>query len=288
MKTKIVTGLILFLISCVLTGCASRVPNDPLLQLQTLNSDKVLHTTGSSGIRMQAMQDTALKLGAQEALAVQSEKIDALLDKNGRSLDQIFNFSILVMHRNVLPPVLTVADNAMRLDGTDALRLAGRVYRIAQQAKIVTVPPTWRDYLWMAFPKPGRPDPALLPRCCAEQKVWKEYVTLGWHQGLEQATSIFSANVARLRRNYNGIILYRELLAEHMVSPPYVIKSNLGVTGGGNAMRVNDQVLRITALPRLNPNSHQWLPAVKLPAEDHIIRKLLLYGKIPHGTPHFK
>ena len=59
-----------------------------------------------------------------------------------------------------------------------------------------------------------------------------------------------------------GMVLYRELLAEHMVSPPYVAKAQLGVTGDATQLRINDQVLRITAQSALQPNPSKWMPVI--------------------------
>ena len=77
-----------------------------------------------------------------------------------------------------------------------------------------------------------------------------------------QADQIFSSNLARLQRDYEGIILYRKLLAQNMLSRPYVSQADLGVTGGGDDMRINDRVLRITAISQLQPNIKQWNPVI--------------------------
>jgi defect-in-organelle-trafficking protein DotC len=54
------------------------------------------------------------------------------------------------------------------------------------------------------------------------------------------------------------MILYRKLLQLGMVSPPYVAKTEFGVTGNGDELRVNDQMLRITEHPQLQTNSNKW------------------------------
>jgi len=84
-----------------------------------------------------------------------------------------------------------------------------------------------------------------------EQKVWKASVRLGWEKGIEQAYSIFKQNLARLKRHYQGMILYRKLLQQKMINAPFVSRTELGVTGDGDDMRINDQVLRIVELPHL-------------------------------------
>jgi len=39
-------------------------------------------------------------------------------------------------------------------------------------------------------------------------------------------------------------------------------KASLGVTGGGNNLRINDRILRITAISQFDPNSKHWQPVL--------------------------
>lgn len=213
-------------------------------------------------IRITAIKETALSLGAQSGLAASAKEINAQLTIQDAKLRKIFDFNALILNQNVLPPVLLQGRNDLNLASDHAIRIADRAYRIAAQARFVTTPPTWRQYIWMDYKVPDRPDITLLPKNKEEKEIWDKYVTLGWNQGLGQASSIFANNIARLKQDFRGMLLYRELLAQNMVSPPYVAKTELGVTGDGNHIRIDDQVLRITALPQLNPNSNQWIPAV--------------------------
>ncbi|MCD8499755.1 MAG: type IV secretory system conjugative DNA transfer family protein, partial [Gammaproteobacteria bacterium] len=43
---------------------------------------------------------------------------------------------------------------------------------------------------------------------------------------------------------------------------PSSLKTDLGVTGDGNGININDQVLRITALSQLQTNSKEWQPVL--------------------------
>ena len=58
------------------------------------------------------------------------------------------------------------------------------------------------------------------------------------------------------------MILYRELLAEHMVSAPFVAKARLGVTGDASQLRINDEVMRITAQSELQTDPNKWQPVL--------------------------
>ena len=87
-------------------------------------------------------------------------------------------------------------------------------------------------------------------------------IKVGWNNGAEQADMIFTENLNRLKRDMLGMIMYRKLLALHMVSAPFVAKAQLGVTGDATQLRINDQVLRITAQSELQPNAKKWQPVI--------------------------
>lgn len=236
---------------------------ETLGQLHTLHAKPVKEGEGISSIRTQALQDTAMTLAAQSGLAWRSKQINEELKKDEKTLDQAFNFQVMLLDHNVLPPVLVEGRDELNLASPDTIRLADRVYKIESQARFVTAPPHWREYLAMDYAKPPPPPNAtLLPKSEDEKCIWNRYVDLGWKEGIAQANTIFTQNLARLKRDYAGMVRYRKLLAQNMVSAPFVAHTDLGVTGGGSDMRVHDQVLRITALPKLRTDSQHWKPAL--------------------------
>lgn len=238
-----------------LTGCA---------KTQQYNLNNLMDLTSNTGrtrmapMRTQGLRETALSVGARGGLAWRAREINLVLLQNEPLLYRIFNFQAMMLEKNVLPPVLTEGRNTLNLAGPDVIRLADRTFQIIQQAKFVTAPPTWRDYLWLSFTVPDMPDKSLLPRTREERFVWKQYVLIGWKAGLQQGELIFKENLGRIKRDYEGMIRYRTLLAQRMVSPPFVGELDMGVTGGGSDLTVNDRILRITALPALQPDSRNW------------------------------
>jgi len=182
-------------------------------------------------------------------------------------LYRLFNFNAMLLDKNVLPPVLIEGRNTLSLGGTDTIRIADRTYQILSQAKFVTAAPTWREYLWLSYKPPEAPDRTLLPRNREERLVWKTFIEEGWRAGIQQAELIFKENVARLKRDYEGMIRYRTLLAQNMVSPPFVAQLDMGITGGGSDLTVNDRVLRITAFPTLQNNGGQEWKTEIIPYE---------------------
>ncbi len=260
----------ILLISLYLTGCASTAnrqigDTDSLAGLQAMTNTqrataRGMPTTGK--IREMALKETALSLGAQSGLAWRAKYIDDQLVKQTRNLDAIYDFNALVLEHNVLPPVLLEGRNTLNLADTQTIRVSDRTYKVAKQAHFITTAPDWRQYLWMDYQKPAYPHISLLPKTKEERKIWSNYVEKGWENGVIQANTILEESIARIKEDFTGMILYRKLLAMNMVSPPYVSNTELGVTGDGDEIHIDDRVLRITALPALNINSEEWRAAV--------------------------
>lgn len=250
----------------LLTACAHTQTNiDPLNinDLQNMYADSSLQSASDVGeIRFKALEDTAMSLGAQGGLAWASLQINKRMEKDKWYLETIYNFNGMMLSHGVLPPVLEEGNNSLNLADPNTIRISDKTYKIVQQARFATTPPNWREYIWLPFNKPEMPNKVLLPRNSEEQALWRKNIKIGWQKGIEQAYSIFQQNLARLKRDYNGMILYRKLLQENMVSAPYVSKTELGVTGDGSDMRINDQVLRITELPKLQTDSNNWKAVV--------------------------
>jgi len=244
-----------------LFGC-STTPKDQSAQIFAINNAT---PSKINAIRQTALQETASEIGAQAALAWKANELNNMLATQSRRLDRVFNFEGMLLDHNVLPPVLVEARNTLNLSDNATIRLSSRDYQIIFPARFVTAPPTWRDYLLMIYKKPEIPNNTLLPKNNDEIDIWNKYLRIGWLNGLEQAYEIFSANLNRLQRDFGGMVLYRKLYAQQLVSKPYVSAADLGVTGGGNAMRINDRILRITSTSELDPNSKHWNPV--LPAD---------------------
>lgn len=256
------------LLSLLLIACSSRHYNGDtgsLAGLQAMADSKYTRAQKKQKmgkIREMALKETALSVGAQAGLAWRAKIIDAQLNKQARNLDTIYDFNSLVLEHNILPPVLLEGRNTLNLADAQSIRISDRTYKVAKQAHFITAPPTWRQYLWMDYVKPEAPNVTLLPKTKAEKEIWCIYTERGWKNGIDQANIILEENIARIKEDFGGMILYRKLLAMNMVSPPYVSHTDLGVTGDGSEIHIDDRVLRITALPELNVNSEEWRAAV--------------------------
>lgn len=259
------TLLILILVSTLLTGCAESaqsVDTTNLSQLKdlTVKSANAKDSFATGHIREDAVKQAAQRLGTRGALAAEAKIINHNLLAHKKHLRETFNFRSLMLGKHVLPPVLESANQLAHLNNSRTLHLADKTYKIVKQARFVTNPPNWRDYLIMHFSPPKVPNRALLPKNRKELRLWRKTLDKAWKQGLQQARNIYADNLSRLKRDFNGMLLYRQLHAKNMVSKPYVASADQGVTSNDNNSKLNigDKVMRITALPKLNPDSKQW------------------------------
>ena len=251
-------------------GCASNSqPKSDPSKVEAIESPT---TNKLSPLRMEIIKQTARGVGAQGGLAWKSRHLNLMLEAQRRNLDHIFNFNYLVLNQNVMPPVLTEGRNTLNLSDDLTLRISDREYQIVQPPRFVTTPPNWRNYIWMAYQKPELPNSSLLPQSNNERKMWNEYISIGWNDGLLQADQIFKANLSRLQRDFEGMILYRKLLAQNMITAPYVSQANLGVTGNASNIHINDRVLRVSSISQLNPNSNQWEPILPVDNKSSTIK----------------
>jgi defect-in-organelle-trafficking protein DotC len=217
-------------------------------------------------IRLKAMRDAALSYGAQGGLAWCAQRINEEMRAQADKIGQVFNFKELLVQGPegslVAPPIISEArDSWSSASGGQELRIADRVYEIISAARFVPTAPVWQTYLVRSFQAPQKPFPVLLPKNADERRLWKTWVAEGWNRGVGQGQAIFAADLARLERDMTGMIRYRILLAQRVVTAPHLAVGDHGVTGNGDGLRVRDRSLRITATSKLVQDSQQWRPS---------------------------
>lgn len=217
-------------------------------------------------IRNDALREAALSLGARGGLAHRTFEIQRRLAEYDASLNKVFDFSRLLVPAAsgllIEPPVISEAQRAVLVNGGgQEAAVADRVFRINRSARIVTAPRNWHLYLERDWGRVDPPPGLLLPKDAQERADWRKWVQEGWTAGVDQAEETFEADIDRMTNDFVGMARYRELLAQGMISPPYALHQDRGVTGGGSEMRVGDQGLTITGPSALIPRSDRWTTA---------------------------
>lgn len=216
-------------------------------------------------IKLDAQKEAARSYGARGGLAWRTWYIRQEMETRSRYLDKIFDFrQILIPAPSGLliePPVISEAMDATIIDGSGMEAVvADQVLKINQNARIVSVARTWRSYLERQWGNIDPPPDVLRPANKKERKNWMKWVKEGWEMGVDQADEIFQVDLNKLVADYQGMIRYRTLLVKGMVSPPYALQVNRGITGGGNEMRIGDRVLSLKELSKLQTGYKEWQP----------------------------
>jgi len=216
-------------------------------------------------IRLRAVEEAGLSYGARGGLARRTWEIRAQLGQHEGDLDRTYNFRYLLIAAQsgllIEPPIVTESEKNVIVssDGQEAA-VADTMLKIQREARIVTASRDWRTYLERDWGKVEEPANVLLPKNDLEQAVWAKAVATGWEQGYTQADEIFQSDIDRLVRDYTGMVRYRYLLAHSMISAPFALQQDRGVTGGGSELRIGDRAVAITGQSQLQARPEQWQP----------------------------
>jgi len=148
----------------------------------------------------------------------------------------------------------------MRIEKPDTATSAQASYELLEPARFVSYAPHWREFLMMgAFPAPEKPNPAVLPRNEKERAIWRTAVREAWAQGLVEAEQLYADNVARMVRQYRGIMLYHLLSAQHILSKVHTASAPVALSHNDTMLYIGQKVYRITAPSRFTPgrSSHE-------------------------------
>ncbi len=247
--------------------------NEELARPQTLNELKSLEgstepeDTGLPlDIRRDALKEAAISLGARGGLAWRSYAIRQELEQRGRYLDKVFDFRQLLIAAPsgllIEPPIINESINDMLIesDGQQAA-VSDRIYNIINNARIVSTPRSWRVYLERDWGTVEPPPDILRPQDDEERELWARLVEKGWNEGVRQANEIFQDDLNLLIADFEGMVRYRTLLTQGMVSQPFALQVDRGITGDGTQMRIGDRAIQITGVPELMTGSDEWQPA---------------------------
>lgn len=219
-------------------------------------------------IRTDALREAGLSFGARGGLAFRTFEIQRRLAEQEAYLSKTYDFNrLLIPAQNGLliePPIVSEGQQALLIKtGGQEAAVADRVLKINRAARIVSASRNWRTYLERDWGKVEPPPPLLRPRDKDEVRVWQTSVKAGWEAGVTQADDIFQADLDRLTNDFVGMVRYRELLAQRMITPPYAMAENRGITGNPNEMRIGDRGLEITGPSQFVIKSDHWQPATQ-------------------------
>lgn len=219
-----------------------------LVELKDLRGGvkKEIEGEGAGGIRYKAIREEGQRLGAQTGLAYRYSMIMSYLEKVEPKLNVTFSFSGFVKDGRLLMPAVVEVPNQFVLDRESGeARVIRNAYTIEEEAKIISVVPTWRDYLWQRYSYPEKPHVSMLPRTEAEVKAWEDAIQTGWRAGVAQADEIYQDRLAMLTKAVEGRNLYKTLETQRMVEPAALQVVANQVTFNGRTMNVGEVIYAI-------------------------------------------
>lgn len=266
------------LILMLLGGCASTVrPKSPggagdhempsgaqeLEQLKML-SDVENPTPASDikDIRPRSIKEIAFTMGVQGGVSHRYREIVECLENRSSELDAVFDFRALLLYGGkVLPPVIAEAKQSFTVKSESEASSVMATYRILDDAMFVTNPPSWRDYLYREYTVSKNVNPAILPQNAEERVMWSKAIESGWAEGVVQADVVFGDNLAKLRRDYLGMVKFKRLNAMNIVSVPQMSEGRYGIMVGDKVLDVDQRVFRIDN-PAAFEGVQAWKPRV--------------------------
>ncbi|HGW4499644.1 type IV secretory system conjugative DNA transfer family protein [Stutzerimonas nitrititolerans] len=232
--------------------------------LESLQNPSSEESTGVPDLRRQMLLEAGKTVGFRGGMAAKAHLLHGALGRRSDELDKMFQFSPLITTSGTIPPVIVEARDVAAFS-PDQIRTADRVYKITRAERFVSVPPTWRDYLYVGLPASGKvelPDFAARPQTSEEEAIWQAAVAEGWEDGQKQAVQILEANFNRLTRDYRGMLLYSTLLQNDMIGKTQVAESQQTVTGDGQQLMLGDKLKRVTKRAEFVPDPKRWRPTV--------------------------
>lgn len=236
------------------------MPGPAMPSLQDMEAEhhvRISKADKKEQLRIPAIRDAALRYGMAGGLNWGTKLINDELNRKAGELSRIYDFHALLIKapsgQYILPPVISEMDKTFESsDAEQTIRIADTTYQIDKPASFTPSAPLWHSYLIRGYKTPSKPGNDDLPRNDMEQQVWANYVAEGWDNGYKQARIIFREDLARLKRDFGGMLLYRQLLSQGKVTAPVVAETSMGITGNGQHARYNDRTLAITGQSQLN------------------------------------
>lgn len=217
-------------------------------------------------IRISVLREMGETIGFRSGMVWEAQNLAKELGAHSLQLDRIFQFSTLMTNDSSLPPVIVEANDVAAVS-KDQFRTANKSFNIIRQEQFVSVPPTWRDYLYtglMLSPEITYPGEDARPGSSADTKAWESSLKKGWEQGVEQARQILDENFNRLSRDYNGMMRFNALLRMGMISRTQIASKIYTVSPESNksSLTIGEKHSEIMKNAEFEVNPKKWQPVI--------------------------
>lgn len=241
----------------------------PSLEAMQALRPAVVAGEGAEGMRAQAVCQAGQIYGAAGGLAARSRQITEMLRRLEPALDQAFDFAPLVRQAGpralMIPPVVTEQQMAFALGPNGQVaRSTGRVYEIAQDARLAGGVPNWRTYLVPNVARPQPPPDDVRPKTDVEAKAWRGCVARGWADGEALAVTTYLTGLGEWQQLMVGAARGLVLAGRGLVRVARVAVKRTPVQGGGRTLRLDDAEMRLTRESALSRDFSRWRPTPEI------------------------
>jgi len=210
--------------------------------------------------RRKALQSIATMVGEQHGRAYTMEQKRREIDKLAPTLDQMYNFGspdVLCGPLVLCPVVLSGNNNLSQVNGSTRVYSHGK-FQVIREAKMVSVLPTFRDYLLLDAPPSPRLPRSATAQNDAEAKIWDSAVKQGWDRGVQMADQSVEIALSTMQRDYEGMKTFKALVLQNVITAPELATANLGVTLENGILTVNKHIQRIVTPSEFVANPAKW------------------------------
>ncbi|MCQ0090592.1 type IV secretory system conjugative DNA transfer family protein [Roseovarius sp. M141] len=216
--------------------------------------------------RYDLLREAAVSYAAQAGYQHRVWEVMRQLEQDSPKLSRTFDFNRVAYAAPretgyILPPVVSRATAAINVDESGQSAVAAdEFYRLEIPGRIVTILPTWRDYLILPLEEASEPDDDFLPQDREEKQVFNRFAAEGWQAGVEQADEALGLNFARLKRDYLGMVEYRKMVQAGLVRELVLESSERRSAGEGDELFIGERRVRIVSTARFVRDPKHWKP----------------------------
>lgn len=232
-----------------------------LVELKKMRSTRkmVKDELSNDSLRFTAVRQEGLRVGAQAGLSSRYEALTKYMAANESRMNVTFNFAPFIDGKMLMPAVSKMQDTFTLDESGEQATVVRNSYTISEEARIISNPPNWRDYLWQTFEPPKESHYSILPNTPSEVAVWQEAVDEGWRAGIIMADEIFSDRLAELTKAIEDRYRYQLLLNQKVVQAPVLGVDRRTITYNGRTLNVGETIYTVEQ-PVNYTASPSWRP----------------------------
>lgn len=239
-------------------------------------SEKETSNADELGLRSTIINETFYAVAFQESVRKEYKKILNKIEPLSDTMDEIFNFEQLMYQGKMLPPVIQESNDYYGKLSDKSLVQTAKRWLILKDASVSIMPPKWQSYLFQGIDgQDNLVKSGLELRNDEEKELAIKAKNRAAKEAQDYIVQLLKLNLARLKRDYIGMLTYKQLEMQGIVSAPVLAVSDepYVITQGNREALVGAKRYLITYDSQFNKHK-DWKPIVSNKAIDTPIDRL--------------